>query len=491
MGFKNFMAEEKVVSINEASFSAKNLEKVVKLISKLASRKMGSKLYPLNSAETFKRSGGAGGSGIGFRVVDKTGKMLRFNWEKGTKSQFVISSVDFWDTTASLDKPTRTVKLGKDLNIIKVVDNVMDALLTGKVNEAVDSVDADMDLEAGITEARSKRSQEEKEAWLEGKGLPKSMKYSEKEMRDRAAKEGLSEELEIFLGSSETNSFEDGIVAAEKAFEAKVYADPETVFDDLEDLTRVVAMGKQNSLIVAGMGGVGKTFHVEKIMKEVHGAPGKDWVHFKGLKSSPFGLFFNMFLNRDKVIVFDDSDSVMGDKDMVNMFKSALDTYENRPISWQSKTTVNVSNMTPEEIGEYMIKLDNASPEELGSKGYELPSTFNFTGKVVFISNLPASKFDDAIKSRSLFINIYLHQTDVLRRINSIAASMGDQQDEVDEIMEALGGHTVNKHEDIITYMSAEKAREGKELTMRAYQVAKALKDAGLPNWANLSSLYA
>ena len=53
------------------------------------------------------------------------------------------------------------------------------------------------------------------------------------------------------------------------------------------------------------------TFHITKVLQDMKGSPkGPDaeWRHFKGMKSSPFGLFRILFENaHDKVIVFDDS----------------------------------------------------------------------------------------------------------------------------------------------------------------------------------------
>jgi len=43
-------------------------------------------------------------------------------------------------------------------------------------------------------------------------------------------------------------------------------------------------------------------------------------------KSSPFGLYSTLYMNRNKLIVFDDMDSVFKDTDTVNMLKAALDS---------------------------------------------------------------------------------------------------------------------------------------------------------------------
>ena len=45
---------------------------------------------------------------------------------------------------------------------------------------------------------------------------------------------------------------------SEKALDKQVFAHPDTVFSDIEDLLSVVASGKWRTLLVTGMGGVGK-----------------------------------------------------------------------------------------------------------------------------------------------------------------------------------------------------------------------------------------
>lgn len=45
------------------------------------------------------------------------------------------------------------------------------------------------------------------------------------------------------------------------------------------------------------------------------------------------GLYMALFINRDKLIVFDDCDSVFGNIDSVNILKAALDSYDTRMVS--------------------------------------------------------------------------------------------------------------------------------------------------------------
>lgn len=233
------------LNLSEAAFSEKNIQKVVKLYAKLLGKKMGGSFMPIGF-EDYNR---AMGKGRGLRVMNEKGVQLRFNWDASLAkgSTMDLTSLDYWDErNTDFQKPTRTVKFGTNLNVIQVLDEIAKALLTGKLT---------------INEARTSQ---EKQAWLVSKGLPKSLAGSEKGMRDRAAKIGLSEELEVFLGQTETNTFEGELKKSETALSSEVYANPETVFEDIEDLLSVVAAGKWRTLVVCGMGGIGKCLQGEQ-----------------------------------------------------------------------------------------------------------------------------------------------------------------------------------------------------------------------------------
>lgn len=230
------------------------------------------------------------------------------------------------------------------------------------------------------------------------------------------------------------------------------------------------------------------TFHVSKVLQDMKGSPkGPDatWRHYKGLKSSPFGLFKILFqYAHDTTIVFDDSDSVLANQDTINMLKSALDTDKNRDISWVSTMTTNVDLLPDADREEYMSNLFDAlrDPEKassVGSKDLKLPSTFEFTSNVIFISNMKGSKFDSnpdlsAIKSRSLFMDVTLSKEGTLERIKSIIEFVGSDisMDVKNEILDSL-------------------SKSNKKLTMRSITAGIAIKTADIPDWQRMVESYA
>ena len=490
MSFKLFReTETQERPLIEAVFSEKNIEKAIHLMSRIIEKKFGSKFYSLGF-EDFKST--LHGTGKGYRLINQSNVQLRFNWSSKDKGSFEISSMDYWKSdNYNFNIPSLSVRFGPDLNIVQVIEQIITALKRNKTGQF--TIDTKADVNESLPDSTARRSE-----WLRSKNLPLDKANQPQAVKKIAAKMGELAEYEIFVGKPEENSIVDKLEKAEQEYTKLPYANPDTVFNDIEDLVTVVGLGYQNSLIVAGGPGIGKTFHVTKKLNEILGPAGDDWVYFKGLKASPLALYMNIYLNRDKLLVFDDSDSVLEDPDSVNMFKGLLDDSKEREASWLSPTaTVNTSTMSKAEYTQFILDLDDyiaQYPEKIGKGKGKLPSKIYFTGRVIFISNKPSTWFDEAIKSRSLFVDVHLHQQDVLRRIKSIASARaaedGVTPEEIDMIIDAL---TPDKEKPPVTvqYVTPAYLRNGKNITMRAYSVAQALLKAKLPNWAELASMYA
>jgi hypothetical protein len=158
----------------------------------------------------------------------------------------------------------------------------------------------------------------------------------------------------------------------------------------LQDLTSMVVMGNTPSLIVTGEGGLGKTHTVTSTIHDMN-LDESEWVSFKGY-STARGLYNTLFDHNGKLIVFDDCDSVLEDKVALNILKSALDSYETRQITWMAKM----------------------------NKSDEYPNQFNFTGRIIFISNKDRQKIDGAILSRSLTVDLSMTPQEKIERMSFI-----------------------------------------------------------------------
>lgn len=175
--------------------------------------------------------------------------------------------------------------------------------------------------------------------------------------------------------------------------------DPEVMFSNLERLTKMVGRGIQPSLVITGMAGVGKTHLVKETLKQMGLRESYDFEHFKG-KATAAGLFITLYQNSDKIVVLDDCDSVFKDDDAVNILKAALDSYDTRKISYISTKPLK------DEFGE------------------PIPAHFEFTGKIIFISNIHQSKLDEAIRSRSFVADISMNTGQMFQRMEQLMESM-------------------------------------------------------------------
>ena len=177
-------------------------------------------------------------------------------------------------------------------------------------------------------------------------------------------------------------------------------------FSFVEKLVTMVATGVQPSAIITGEGGLGKTYTVTKTLESNGYKDISDLADFqvgtilnirkcfkmvKGFSTAK-GLYRTLFENNKGVIVFDDCDAVLKDPVALNLLKSALDSYGKRIISWNADF-----------------------------RDEDLPRSFNFEGRVIFISNMDEGKIDQAIRSRSMMIDLSMTTEQKIERMETIA----------------------------------------------------------------------
>jgi hypothetical protein len=202
-------------------------------------------------------------------------------------------------------------------------------------------------------------------------------------------------------------------------------------FGFMNELINMVITKKTNSIIICGPGGLGKTYSVlealktmgkratswmdpadqfelgdneidvddtqEEIEAKIVGSlekPG-DYALIKGF-STPKALYRTLYDNRNKIVVFDDCDSVLRDPVGSNLLKAALDSYDERWVSWRTE----------------------------GPVQDDLPEVFRFTGSVIFISNLPQWKIDQAIRTRAFVIDLEMTIEQRIERMRNVLADI-------------------------------------------------------------------
>jgi hypothetical protein len=197
------------------------------------------------------------------------------------------------------------------------------------------------------------------------------------------------------------------------------------------------------SLIIVGEGGLGKTHSVSQAIGFT-GLENNEYVFFKGY-STARGLYNTLYDNNGKLIIFDDCDSVLEDKVAVNILKSALDSYETRTISWMARM----------------------------NKNDEYPQQFDFTGRIIFISNKSKSSIDGAILSRSLTVDLTMTPDEKIERMTTILPNiLPEYSDEVKT--EALNFLNENK--------------EGSNINMRTLIMVIKMASSNPDTWKSMAS---
>ena len=181
-----------------------------------------------------------------------------------------------------------------------------------------------------------------------------------------------------------------------------------TRFSFLEQMVSMVADGTTASCVITGEGGLGKSYTVIKAL-ENNGLKNitdlaefqvgtllnlkKSYRIIKGFSTAK-GLYRTLFESNGMTIVFDDCDSILKDDVARNLLKGALDSYSKRYISW-------MADMRDED----------------------LPKTFEFTGRVIFVSNMPLEKIDQAIRTRCMVVDLSMSELQKIERMEVIAKS--------------------------------------------------------------------
>lgn len=161
-------------------------------------------------------------------------------------------------------------------------------------------------------------------------------------------------------------------------------------FQFLNQLTQMVIIGTTPSLIVTGEGGLGKTHAINEVIQNSDMAD-EDFVFFKGY-STARGLYNALFDNNGRLIIYDDCDSILEDKVALNILKSALDSYDRRTITWMAKM----------------------------NRNDEYPQQFDFTGRIIFISNKSKESMNEALLTRSLTVDLTMTPDDKIERMSSV-----------------------------------------------------------------------
>lgn len=293
-------------------------------------------------------------------------------------------------------------------------------------------------------------------------------------------------------GPGEVVGQSTAVVETVEEREAKVrslVADPLPVFEQLNTYTLMVAQGLSNALLVTGMGGVGKSYNVNRILS-AYGKKGRDYVVMKG-KSSISAMYKFLYDNYDKIVVFDDCDSVLEDTDGLNILKGVLDSVEVREVSWNTSGPKMVDTFGCETHEEIEKALDKFAREHKKLKADLIPNYFRFMGSCIFISNMSVAAFQRKaamapLLTRCTTVDIQLSPEEVITKIEAALPGM--------HIYNTKGVDITNEDikVEVFDYIRSDEFLkdsriEGKPLSFRCFINAYKFRLAGLPNWKDLS----
>lgn len=235
-------------------------------------------------------------------------------------------------------------------------------------------------------------------------------------------------------------------------------------FEFVENLVEMIASGLTPSAVITGEGGLGKTYTVNKTLvaqglKDLTDAGALEigstinrsnsFTSIKGY-STPKGLYRTLYENKDSVVVFDDCDSILKDPVALNLLKSALDSYGKRIISWNAEAGF--------------------------GRDDELPRSFEFKGRVIFISNLNQDKIDQAIRSRSMMVDLTMTEDQKIERMEVISKS--------DEFLPEFSQEFKLDALELIRSLK----NDAKEISLRTLISVTKIRASGNKNWKGMAT---
>lgn len=155
----------------------------------------------------------------------------------------------------------------------------------------------------------------------------------------------------------------------------------------------------------------GKTHTTEKVLHSMGLEDGKGYFKNTGSVSAA-GLYSLLFRYKDKIVLFDDSDDVFNDTEGRNILKAATDTKKKRKLVWN-------------KMGKNVVDPDTMTDDEILDAGL-IPRYFEFTGRIIFISNMSLDKLDPdkALRTRAFIIDINPTDEEIYDFMDKIVGDM-------------------------------------------------------------------
>jgi hypothetical protein len=418
--------------------------KASKLIQSYLKKHLGTtRVYLYPEPEHFKSGGRAG---VGIRYFINAMESVRFNWLSDTSvdTSKNLMSVDYWDGHGHGNKPSYRMTFDKSQSLVKSLPLIVNFIQTPVMGDTLWVEESNI-MESAVANMNASFSTIIEARASGGNILPTisnvirafSQGLNLKDMRNdssigtgydkvvMAARELYPQFFEkqgvsvVFSNKHNATKLDAGKLAAKLGIQgvsAKVsVGGVETIIapaaietmeenlpricyeEQLDDLRRAMVLLMSNatqSLYLGGRGGVGKTAVVEEELHKRGLSDGEGYFKITG-SASTAGIYRILYIHRKDILLFDDSDGALADQDSRNLFKAASDTKKVRKIAWM-------------KAGKNYVDPDDIDEDDEDSDPDILPRYFDFTGKIIFISNLKLDKLDPdgALSTRVYVLNI-------------------------------------------------------------------------------------
>lgn len=243
----------------------------------------------------------------------------------------------------------------------------------------------------------------------------------------------------------------------------EVLADLQKRFGMLGKLTKGTLDSNIRSLVVTGAPGVGKTYTVEHVLEN---APNAKFEVVKGGLSA-VNLYKLGWRNKKagNVVVLDDADGIFLDEDALNILKALCDSSPVRRVSWLK--------------------------ESASLKEDEIPTSYEFEGSFIFISNLDFQKYVDmggnkyvahfeALMSRSLYLDLRLFDRQAISLWITHVATAGKMFAK-EQVSDELGA-------EILDWI-ADRRDDLRELSLRTLVKTVQLAKANPDDWQEIADV--
>jgi hypothetical protein len=243
------------------------------------------------------------------------------------------------------------------------------------------------------------------------------MEFDEVKDRYNNVKIQIQGGAKVSIESSESQE----LAPISKEFEQRL--DPKVRFQHMYNYINMVLKGISHGLIISGAPGIGKTHNVKKLIKQTGYQLGDNYQLISG-RCTPAALYLGLYnySREDDITLIDDCDDALIDTNAVNILKAALDSGDERILSYFVSTTPEV---TEEDA---VMRHPELVPDKKGK--YHAPRQFEYNGRIIIITNMYAGSLDTALRNRCIVCNLDFTTEETLGIVKDIMpAIMPDKLD--------------------------------------------------------------